>query len=158
MRTLLSALLAAQKKASGVPYVKVEVADSIGGVKRLEWQRLYSGSEPDSYHAATMPTDGSLNRCRVDAGSLYRQRVALQDGRTAIADEAYIRRSIVNPDADVVAGFQPIMPSYQGQVTEEEILKLIAFIKALGPGQTPKRIDEALPPAVEKPEIRNKVQ
>jgi len=75
MRTLLSALLAAQKKASGVPYVKVEVADSIGGVKRLEWQRLYSGSEPDSYHAATMPTDGSLNRCRVDAGSLYRQRV-----------------------------------------------------------------------------------
>ena len=76
MRTLHSALLAAQRKASGVPYVKVEVVDSIGGVKRLEWQRLYSGSEPDSYHAATMPADGSLNRCRVDAGNLYRQRVA----------------------------------------------------------------------------------
>jgi hypothetical protein len=75
MRTLLSALLATQKEASGVPYVKVEVVDSIGGVKRLDWQRLYSGSEPDSYHAATMPADGSLNRCRVDAGSLYRQRV-----------------------------------------------------------------------------------
>ena len=76
MRTLHSALLAAQKKASGVPYVKVEVVDSIGGVKRLDWQRLYSGSEPDSYHAATMPADSSLNRCRVDAGNLYRQRVA----------------------------------------------------------------------------------
>jgi hypothetical protein len=75
MRTLLSALLDAQKKASGVPYVKVEVVDSIGGVKRLAWQRLYSGSEPDSYHAATMPADGSLNRYRVDAGNLYRQRV-----------------------------------------------------------------------------------
>jgi hypothetical protein len=76
MRTLLSALLAAQKQPSGVPYVKVEVVDSIGGVKRLDWQRLYSGSESDSYHAATMPADGSLNRCRVDAGNLYRQRVA----------------------------------------------------------------------------------
>ncbi len=76
MRTLLSALLAAQKKASAVPYVKVEIVDRIGGVKRLDWQRLYTGSEPDSYHAATMPADGSLNRCRVDAGSLYRQRVA----------------------------------------------------------------------------------
>jgi len=76
MRTLHSALLAAQKQPSGVPYVKVEVVDSIGGVKRLDWQRLYSGSEPDSYHAATMPADGSLNRCRVDAGNLYRQRVA----------------------------------------------------------------------------------
>jgi hypothetical protein len=76
MRTLLSALLAAQKKTSAVPYVKVEIVDSIGGVKRLDWQRLYTGSEPDSYHAATMPGDGSLNRCRVDAGSVYRQRVA----------------------------------------------------------------------------------
>ena len=55
MRTLLSALLAAQKKASGVPYVKVEVVDSIGGVKRLDWQRLYSGGEEllrRSLHAA----------------------------------------------------------------------------------------------------------
>jgi len=76
MRTLYSALLAAQKKASGVPYVKVEVVDSIGGVKRLDWQRLYTGSEPDFYHAATMPADGSLVRCRVDGGNLYRQRVA----------------------------------------------------------------------------------
>jgi hypothetical protein len=76
MRTLQSALLTAQKAASGIPYVRVEVVDSIGGVKRLDWQRLYSGSEPDSYHAATMPADGSLNRCRVDAGNLYHQRVA----------------------------------------------------------------------------------
>jgi hypothetical protein len=75
MRTLLSELLDAQKEASGVPYVKVEIVDRIGGVKRLDWQRLYTGSEPDSYHAVTMPADGSLNRCRVDSGNLYRQRV-----------------------------------------------------------------------------------
>jgi hypothetical protein len=55
--------------------VKVEIADNIGGIRRLDWQRLYSGSEADSYHAATMPGDASLIRCRVDSGSLYRQRV-----------------------------------------------------------------------------------
>jgi len=75
MRTLPSALLAAQKSASAVPYVKVEISDRIGGIRRLDWQRLYSGGEADSYHAATMPGDGSLIRCRVDSGSLYRQRV-----------------------------------------------------------------------------------
>jgi hypothetical protein len=75
MRTLPSALLAAQKSVSAIPYVKVEIADRIGGIRRLDWQRLYSGGETDSYHAATMPGDGSLIRCRVDSGSLYRQRV-----------------------------------------------------------------------------------
>ncbi len=75
MRTLPSALLASQKSASAIPYVKVEVADRISGIRRLDWQRLYSGSEADSYHAATMPGDGSLIRCRVDSGSLYLQRV-----------------------------------------------------------------------------------
>jgi hypothetical protein len=75
MRTLPSALLAAQKSASAIPYVKVEIADRISGVRRLQWERLYSGSEADSYHAATMPGDGSLIRCRVDSGSLYVQRV-----------------------------------------------------------------------------------
>jgi len=75
MRTLPSALLAAQKSASAIPYLKVQITDQIGGIRRLNWQRLYSGSEADSYHAATMPGDGSLIRCRVDSGSLYRQRV-----------------------------------------------------------------------------------
>jgi hypothetical protein len=75
MRSLPSALLAAQKSASAVPYVKVEIAAKIGGIRHLDWQRLYSGSEVDSHHAAAMPGDGSLVRCRVDSGSLYRQRV-----------------------------------------------------------------------------------
>ena len=81
--------------------------------------------------------------------NLYGRPVPLKDGRTVVADAAYIRKSIVDPDANVVAGFEPIMPSFQGQVSEEEILKLIAFIKALQPGQTPTRIDQALPPAAE---------
>ena len=77
MRTLSSTLLAAQKSSSRLPYVKVEILDRVAGITRLNWARLYSGSEPDFYHAATMPGDGSLMRARVDPASyqLYRQRI-----------------------------------------------------------------------------------
>ncbi len=60
MRTLSPTLLAAQKSASGVPYVKAVLHDRIGGIRWLTWTRLYIGAEPDGYHAATMPADGSL--------------------------------------------------------------------------------------------------
>jgi len=79
VRTLSSTLLAAQKSASSQPYVKLLVAERIGGVTRLNWSRLYTGSEPDYYHAATLPGDGSLVRARVSSSSpfwLYIQRIA----------------------------------------------------------------------------------
>ncbi|MGI9108221.1 MAG: cytochrome c oxidase subunit II [Pyrinomonadaceae bacterium] len=56
----------------------------------------------------------------------------LQNGQDVTVDEAYIRESIVNPTAKVVEGFQPIMPAYQGQVSEEQLLQLIAYIRSLG--------------------------
>jgi hypothetical protein len=76
MRTLPAPLLAAQKSRSAVPYLKVTVADRIGGVRRLAFSRLYTGSEPDGYHAAAMPGDGSLLRARASGGRVYYQRVA----------------------------------------------------------------------------------
>ena len=80
MRNLSSTLLAAQKQATHTPYVKLEAKNKIAGVVRLDWERLYSGSEPDYSHAVTMPGDGSLIRVRVtlpaDSCKLYRQRVA----------------------------------------------------------------------------------
>jgi cytochrome c oxidase subunit 2 len=48
-----------------------------------------------------------------------------------VADEAYIRESILQPKAKIVAGYQPIMPTFQGLVTEEQILSLTAYIKSL---------------------------
>ena len=75
MRSLTPELLAAQRSASAVPYVKVVVRDRIGGVRRLSYSRHYAGSEPDGYHAAAMPSDGSLIRARVSGGRLYYQRV-----------------------------------------------------------------------------------
>jgi len=52
-------------------------------------------------------------------------------------DEPYIRESITDPQAKLVAGFGPIMPTFQGQVSEDQILQLIAYIKSLhGTGET----------------------
>jgi cytochrome c oxidase subunit 2 len=76
--------------------------------------------------------------------------VPLNDGRTVVADDTYLRESILNPDAKIVAGYQPIMPTFQGQIDEEGIIKLIAFIKALRSGETPSRVDAA-PPPIAKP-------
>jgi cytochrome c oxidase subunit 2 len=70
---------------------------------------------------------------------VYQQPVALNNGKTVTADDAYLRESILRPTAKVVAGFQPIMPTFEGQVSEEGVLNLIAYIKSLGPhGETPK--------------------
>jgi mono/diheme cytochrome c family protein len=63
---------------------------------------------------------------------LYMKGVGLADGHVAIADEAYIRESILDPGAKIVAGYPNIMPSFQGLVTEAGILQLIAYIKSLG--------------------------
>jgi len=80
LRSLSSTLLAAQKQATRIPYVRVEAKNKIAGVVRLDWARLYSGSEADYFHALTIPDDGSVIRVRItlpaDSRKLYRQRVA----------------------------------------------------------------------------------
>jgi cytochrome c oxidase subunit 2 len=63
---------------------------------------------------------------------LYGTRVELKGGQTVVANESYIRESILDPKAKVVYGFEPIMPTYQGQINEEGILQLIAYIRSLG--------------------------
>jgi cytochrome c oxidase subunit 2 len=63
---------------------------------------------------------------------LFGHTVRLQGGATVTADESYIRESIVNPQAKIVDGFAPIMPTFQGMVTEEQVLQLIAYIRSLG--------------------------
>jgi cytochrome c oxidase subunit 2 len=63
---------------------------------------------------------------------LFGKTVQLQSGETVVADEAYIRESILNPKARMVLGYQPLMPTYQGLISEEGVLQLIAYIKSLG--------------------------
>lgn len=66
-------------------------------------------------------------------GGVFGSTVELVDGRTVTADENYLRESIVNPQAKVVKGFTPIMPTFQGLVSEENLLQLIAYVKTLKP-------------------------
>jgi cytochrome c oxidase subunit 2 len=62
---------------------------------------------------------------------LYGRKVQLADGSTVTADDAYIRESILNPNAKIVAKYQPLMPSFQGQLTEEQLLGLMSYVKSL---------------------------
>jgi cytochrome c oxidase subunit II len=63
---------------------------------------------------------------------VFGKPVPLQGGGTAAADEQYVRDSILTPQKQVVAGYQPIMPSFQGRVSEDQLAQLIAYIKSLG--------------------------
>lgn len=62
---------------------------------------------------------------------LYGKPVKLSDGSTVIANDAYIRESILYPTAQIVNGYPPIMPTFKGQVSEEQVLQLTAYIKSL---------------------------
>jgi len=62
---------------------------------------------------------------------IYGKPVKLVGGQTVTADDDYIRNSILNPSSQVVEGFQPIMPTFKGQVTEEQLNGLVAYIKSL---------------------------
>jgi mono/diheme cytochrome c family protein len=63
---------------------------------------------------------------------VFGSQVRLEDGTTVTANEAYIRESILNPGARVVAGRQPAMPSFDGRVSDEQLSQLVAYIRSLG--------------------------
>lgn len=87
---------------------------------------------------------------------VFGSNVTLNNGQTVRADESYLRESIINPQAKIVTGFGPIMPSFQGQVTEEQLLSLVAYMKSLSTAkpETPT----AKPPAAGTPQSANPVR
>ena len=74
---------------------------------------------------------------------IFGKQVQLNDGRVVVADENYIRESILNPQAKVVAGFKSIMPTFQGQVTGESLGALVSYVKSLS---QPQQSAESGPP------------
>jgi cytochrome c oxidase subunit II len=99
---------------------------------------LAGGSMADS--GAKLFTDLACVTCHLDDGKgrgpslkgVYGKQVLLASGQAVAMDDAYMRESILNPQAKIVAGFQPAMPTFQGLVTEEQLLQLIAYVKSLG--------------------------
>jgi cytochrome c oxidase subunit 2 len=107
-----------------------------------EYQAWLSGGGPEGSLAeggAKLFASLACNTChRPDAQGrgpvlegLFGKTVTLQSGETVSVDEAYVRESILNPSAKIAAGFQPIMPTFQGLVTEEQLLELIEYVKSL---------------------------
>src|ERR1700683_2513133 len=68
-----------------------------------------------------------------DLNGLFGTTVELKDGSTVRADESYIRESVLYPQAKIVAGYDDIMPTFKGLVTEDGLLKLVEYVKSLGP-------------------------
>jgi len=109
-----------------------------------EYEAWLSGTKPEQplalsgsqlfqqYNCHTCHRDDSDARAPYLNG-ISGTEVVMANGQTRVADDAYIRESILNPSADIVAGYQPIMPTYRGQIGEEQILELLSYIKSLPP-------------------------
>ena len=81
---------------------------------------------------------GQRQRCP-NLGGLYGTQVELENRQMVQFDETYIRESILDPSAKIVRGYPSVMPTFRGQVSEEQILALIAYIKSLSPAPAPQR-------------------
>ncbi len=127
-------------------YCGTKHSGMIGSVIAMEpaafqaWLSGGAGSDSPIAAGAKLFSDLSCNTChRQDntqgrgpmLANVFGKQVELGGGGTVIADEAYIRESIVNPHAKVVAGFLPIMPTFQGMVSEEQLLQLVAYVRSL---------------------------
>lgn len=92
-----------------------------------------------------------------DLAGLFGRQVQLEDGRLVTADENYIRESIVSPSTKVVSGFKPIMPAFQGLVSEEQINALVEYIKSLNRPASGQVRGPNVPPAgtqAEEPKVQ----
>ena len=85
----------------------------------------------EQYRCNTCHQNKETARCPPLEG-LFGRPVRLTDGKTVVADEAYLRQSILDPQAQIVVGFRPLMPTFRGQISETEVLQIIAYLKTLG--------------------------
>lgn len=117
----------------------------IGWVTAMEpadyqaWLAGGSASGTMAENGAKLFQDLACSTCHLENGQgrgpvlkgAYGKPVLLESGQTVTIDDAYIRESVLNPQAKVVKGFQPVMPTFQGLVTEEQLLQLIAYVKSM---------------------------
>jgi cytochrome c oxidase subunit 2 len=126
-------------------YCGTEHAGMIGWVTVMEpaeYETWLSGGAKKSLASAgedLFQQLGCVTCHRADSGGrgpaltgVFGKKVSLQDGATVVADEGYLRESILDPQAKIVSGYKPVMPTFKGLVSEEQLLALITYIKTLG--------------------------
>ena len=112
-----------------------------------------------SQRGARLFTSLACDSCHLDNGrgrgpslqNIVGTTVDLEDGSTATVDDAYLRESILNSQAKIVKGFTPLMPTFQGLISEENLVALIEHVKSLSPDTTTTAAPAA-PPAAKKAE------
>jgi cytochrome c oxidase subunit 2 len=146
-------------------YCGTNHAGMIGSVTVLEpaayqaW--LQGGGEGGTLaeRGARLFNDLACNTCHLDSGQgrgpSLKDKLGtmetLQDGSTVLVDEAYLRESILNSQAKIVRGFQPLMPTFQGLISEENLVALIEHVKSLSPQATTTAAPAAAPTAPPTP-------
>jgi cytochrome c oxidase subunit 2 len=111
---------------------------------------------------------GCITCHRPDSGArgpnlqgLYGRPVRLSDNRVVIADDNYIRESILQPNAKIVSGFQPIMPTFQGVVSEEGLIQITEYLKSLSEQESQPLNNRSVPTELrdnEVPAIQQELQ
>jgi cytochrome c oxidase subunit 2 len=122
----------------------------IGNVTVLEpsaYQAWLQGGAMEgtlAQRGAKLFNDLACSTCHLDTGQgrgpslkdIIGKTEVLQDGTSVVVDEAYLRESILTSQAKIVKGFQPLMPTFQGLVSEENLVALIEHVKSLSPNAT----------------------
>jgi cytochrome c oxidase subunit 2 len=98
-------------------------------------ERLFASMGCNSCH------NGSAAARGPSLAGVYGSKLTLTDGRQILVDDAYLRDAILNPSEHVTAGFSPIMPTYQGQISEDGLIDLVEFIKNM---QSNYRVQQTL--------------
>ena len=98
-------------------------------------ERLFASMGCNSCHNGTAAARGP------SLAGVYGSKLTLTDGRQILVDDAYLRNAILNPSEHVTAGFAPIMPTYQGQISEDGLIDLVEFLKNM---QSNYRVQQTL--------------
>jgi cytochrome c oxidase subunit 2 len=102
--------------------------------KQGEGETLAAGGEKLFRALGCSGCHGNSSKVRApDLANVYGRPVALEGKQTVIADERYLRDSILNPGKQVAAGYTPVMPSFDGLIDEGELQMIIAYLKSLSP-------------------------
>ncbi|MGA2046977.1 MAG: cytochrome c oxidase subunit II [Terracidiphilus sp.] len=112
------------------------LAESTSGMSLAQnGERLFASLSCNACHNSKPDSRGP------SLANVYGSKLALSTGGTVLADDAYLRESILNPSQHITQGYAPIMPTYQGQVSEEGVISLVEYIKNLNSNY---RIDQTL--------------
>src|SRR5262249_30296264 len=103
----------------------------VSGTMAMQGERLFRQFGCGGCHGA----GATVRAPRLDR--LFCNAVPLSDGTIEIADDRYIRDSILKPRARIAAGYQALMPSYEGKISEDELIQIVAYIKSLATDARP---------------------